>query len=57
MSFHITFAARTVGEARAKLNEHHAPAAVKALIEKAIDAIPGPRLRGLLPHPRAALRG
>jgi hypothetical protein len=43
MSFHISFAARTVYEARSKLQLHHAPAAVKALIEKALDAIPAPK--------------
>jgi hypothetical protein len=44
MSFHITFAARSVHEARFKLNYEHAPAAVKALIELALAAVPTPKL-------------
>ena len=46
MSLHpstFEYLARTVNEARAKLHLHHAPAAVKALIEKALDAIPAPK--------------
>jgi len=40
MSFNFSFSARTAYEARSKLHDQHAPAAVKALIEKALDAIP-----------------
>lgn len=37
MSFNITFTAKTVYDARRKLNEAYGPADVKALIEKALD--------------------
>ena len=56
MSFHISFAARTAAEARAKLTEHHAPAVVKALIEKALDAIPAPKPTNREPHGASAMR-
>jgi hypothetical protein len=42
MSFCITFTARTIHSARQKLHEAYAPACVKALIEKALDAIREP---------------
>jgi hypothetical protein len=47
MSFSINFTARTRYEAQAKLSACHAPAAVKALIEKALDAMPAPRPQNL----------
>lgn len=40
MSFNISFAARTIHGARRKVAEASAPEAVKALIEKALDALP-----------------
>lgn len=39
MSFHVSFVARSVPAARSKLASAHAPAVVKLLIEKALDAI------------------
>jgi hypothetical protein len=47
MSFSISFAARSVDAAKEKLKDSDGPAAVKALIEKALDAIP------VLPPPPA----
>jgi hypothetical protein len=43
MSFNIHFTARSVQQARQKLHEVYAPGAVKALIEKALDALPAPQ--------------
>lgn len=40
MSFSINFTARSVSSAKAKLAAEHAPGVVKALIEKALDALP-----------------
>ena len=40
MSFSISFAARTIASARHKLSKENAPAAVKALIDKALDGLP-----------------
>jgi hypothetical protein len=40
MSFSFSFAARTTSEARSKLHAAYAPGVVKALVEKALDAIP-----------------
>jgi hypothetical protein len=40
MSFSIAFTARSVSSAKSKLQEAYAPATVKALIEKALDALP-----------------
>lgn len=42
MSFNVTFNARSHYDAHQKLQASYAPASVKALIEKAIDAIPVP---------------
>lgn len=42
MSFNIQFAARSVYSARQKLAQAYAPALVKALVEKALDAMPLP---------------
>lgn len=42
MSFNVTFNARSHYDAHQKLQQAFAPASVKALIEKAIDAIPVP---------------
>lgn len=39
LSFHFTFAARTIHEARSKLHGVYAPGAVKALVEKALEAV------------------
>lgn len=48
MSFHISFFARDVQSAHAKLREAYAPAAVKALIELALAGIPAitPAIQG-----------
>jgi hypothetical protein len=43
MSFHFSFVARSVEDARAKLEAQHAPAAVKAVIESALDTMPVPQ--------------
>lgn len=40
MSFRMSFTARSVASAKAKLEAEYAPAAVKAVIEKALDALP-----------------
>lgn len=43
MSFHFSFVARTVSDAHAKLAQQHAPGAVKAVIESALDSMPLPQ--------------
>lgn len=40
MSFNIHITARSVSSAKTKLQAEYAPAGVKALIEKALDALP-----------------
>ncbi len=42
MSFSFKFAVGSVGDARTKLHEAYAPLMVKALVEKALDAIEPP---------------
>ena len=40
MSFSVSFSACSIQSARRKLDQAHAPASVKVLIEKALDAMP-----------------
>jgi|ERR1700720_4299535 hypothetical protein len=44
MSFSFNFSARTIAEANAKLHQVYAPSVVKALVEKALDAMPKPEM-------------